>query len=185
MIQSGRIFEALDELIHIAREAGLPAEVYHLKASGKPNWDKLEGVFEKIEAARAEGLKITADMYTYPASATGLDAVIPLWTQEGGNEEWFKRLRDPELRPRIIAEMKDTTNPSNRWITVGPERTLLVGFKNEKFKPYIGLYLSEVAEIRGEDPAETALNLVAEDETRVDVIYFSMTEENVRKNTNG
>ncbi|MHA1544756.1 MAG: N-acyl-D-amino-acid deacylase family protein, partial [Alphaproteobacteria bacterium] len=179
--ESGQIFEALDELMLIAREAGVPAEVYHLKASGKPNWDKIEEVFARIEAARAGGLQISADMYTYPASATGLDAVIPLWTQEGGHDEWFKRLRDPELRPRIIAEMQDTTNPSNRWVNVGPERTLLVGFKNPDLKQYIGKYLSEVAEIRGEDPVETALNLVAEDETRVDVIYFSMTEENVQK----
>ncbi len=179
--ESGRIFEALDELIHIAREAGVPAEIYHLKASGKPNWDKLDEVFRRVEAARAEGLQITADMYTYPASATGLDAVIPIWTQEGGHEEWFKRLKDPALRPRIIAEMKDASDPSNRWVNVGPERTLLVGFKNEKLKPYIGKYLSEVAEMRGEDPVETALNLVIEDETRVDVIYFSMTEENVTK----
>lgn len=179
--ESGQIFEALDELMLIAREAGIPAEVYHLKASGKPNWDKIEEVFKRIEAARAEGLQITADMYTYPASATGLNAVIPLWTQEGGQDEWFKRLRDPELRPRIIAEMQDATNPSNRWVNVGAERTLLVGFKNPDLKQYIGKYLSEVAEIRGEDPIETALNLVAEDETRVDVIYFSMTEENVQK----
>ncbi len=179
--ESGQIFEALDELMTIAREAGVPAEVYHLKASGKPNWDKIEEVFARIEAARAEGLQITADMYTYPASATGLDAVIPLWTQEGGHEEWFKRLKDPALRPRIIAEMNDAANPSNRWVNVGPERTLLVGFKNPDLKQYIGKYLSEVAEIRGEDPVETALNLVIEDETRVDVIYFSMTEENVRK----
>lgn len=179
--ESGQIFEALDELMLIAREAGVAAEVYHLKASGKPNWDKIEEVFARIEAARAGGLQISADMYTYPASATGLDAVIPLWTQEGGHDEWFKRLRDPELRPRIIAEMQDTTNPSNRWVNVGPERTLLVGFKNPDLKQYIGKYLSEVAEIRGEDPVETALNLVAEDETRVDVIYFSMTEENVQK----
>jgi len=179
--ESGQIFEALEELITIAREAGVAAEVYHLKASGKPNWDKIEDVFARITAARAEGLHITADMYTYPASATGLDAVIPLWTQEGGDEEWFKRLRDPGLRARIIAEMTDATNPSNRWVNVGPERILLIGFKNEKFKPYIGKFLSEVAELRGEDPVETALNLVAEDETRVDVIYFSMTEENVRK----
>ncbi len=179
--ESGQIFEALDELILIAKEAGIPAEVYHLKASGKPNWDKIEEVFARIEAARAEGLDITADMYTYPASATGLNAVIPLWTQEGGQEEWFKRLRDPELRPRIIAEMKDPTNPSNRWVNVGPERILLVGFKNPDLKQYIGKFLSEVAEIRGETPVEAALNLVAEDETRVDVIYFSMTEENVQK----
>lgn len=179
--ESGQIFEALDELMLIAREAGVAAEVYHLKASGKPNWDKIEEVFARIEAARAGGLQISADMYTYPASATGLDAVIPLWTQEGGHDEWFKRLRDPELRPRIIAEMEDPTNPSNRWVNVGPERTLLVGFKNPDLKQYIGKYLSEVAEIRGEDPVETALNLVAEDETRVDVIYFSMTEENVQK----
>jgi len=179
--ESGKIFEALDELFTIAREAGVWAEIYHLKSSGKPNWDKIDEVFARIEAARAEGLHITADMYTYPASATGLDAVIPLWTQEGGIEAWVERLKDPEVRARALAEMRDETNPSNRWNNVGPERTLLIGFKNENLKQYIGKYLSEVAEMRGEDPAETALNLVVEDGTRVDVIYFSMTEENVRK----
>jgi len=179
--ESGQIFEALDELFTIAREAGVPAEIYHLKASGKPNWDKIDEVFARIEAARAEGLQITADMYPYPASATGLDAVIPLWSQEGGLEAWVERLKDPEVRARALAEMRDQTNPSNRWVNVGPERTLLIGFKTEELKPYIGKFLSEVAEIRGEDPAETALNLVIEDGTRVDVIYFSMTEENVKK----
>jgi N-acyl-D-amino-acid deacylase len=179
--ESGQIFEALDELFTIAREAGVRAEIYHLKASGEPNWDKIDEVFARIEAARVEGLEITADMYTYPASATGLDAVIPLWTQEGGIDAWVERLKDPEIRARALAEMRDQTNPSNRWNNVGPERTLLIGFKNPELKQYIGKYLSEVAEIRGEDPAETALNLVVEDGTRVDVIYFSMTEENVRK----
>lgn len=179
--ESGQIFEAIDELITIAREANVPAEIYHLKASGKPNWDKIEDVFAKIETARAEGLHITADMYTYPASATGLDAVIPLWTQEGGIDAWVERLKDPEVRARAIAEMKDTTNPSNRWNNVGPERTLLIGFRTEALKPYIGKFLSEVAEERGKDPAEVALDLVVEDHTRIDVIYFSMTEENVRK----
>lgn len=179
--ESGQIFEALDELFTIAREAGVWAEIYHLKASGKPNWDKLDGVFARIEAARAEGLHITADMYTYPASATGLDAVIPLWTQEGGIDAWVERLKDPAVRVRALAEMRDQANPSNRWNNVGPERILLIGSNNPDLKQYIGKYLSEVAEIRGEDPAETALNLVVEDHTRVTVIYFSMTEENVRK----
>ena len=179
--ESGQIFEALDELFTIAREAGVWAEIYHLKASGEPNWDKLDEVFARIEAARAEGLHITADMYTYPASATGLNAVIPLWTQEGGIDAWIERLKDPEVRARALAEMRDQANPSNRWNNVGPERILLIGFKNPDLKQYIGKYLSEVAEIRGEDPAETALNLVVEDHTRVTVIYFSMTEENVKK----
>ena len=179
--ESGQIFEAMDELITIAREGGVPAEIYHLKTSGKPNWDKIEAVFAKVEAARAEGLDITADMYTYPASATGLDAVIPIWTQEGGIDAWVERLKDPEVRARALAEMRDETNPSNRWVNVGPERTLLVGFRNDDLKPYIGKYLSEVAEERGKDAAEVALDLVVEDHTRVDVIYFSMTEENVKK----
>ena len=179
--ESGQIFEAMDELFMIAREAGVPAEIYHLKTSGKPNWDKIEEVFARVEAARTEGLQITADMYTYPAGATGLNAVIPLWTQEGGMDAWIERLKDPEVRTRAIAEMKDASNPSNRWVNVGPERMLLVGFRTEELKPYIGKYLSEVAEERGKDPVEVALDLVVEDHTRVDVIYFSMTEENVEK----
>lgn len=179
--ESGRIMAALDELFTIAREAGVPAEIYHLKVFGLPNWDKMDEVLEKIEAARAEGLAITADMYTYPAAATGLNAMIPVWTQEGGLDAWIERLKDPAVRVRALAEMKDPETPDNWWTDVGPERTLLIGFKNPELKPLIGKTLAEVAEMRGEDPAETALNLVIEDNSRVDVVYFGMSEENVQK----
>ena len=174
--------EGIQELIDIARTTGAPAEIYHLKASGKPNWHKLERVFEMVEAARAEGLAITADMYTYPASATGLNAAMPLWVQEGGHDAWVARLKDPELRARVVHEM---TNPdvdwNNAYLQVGPENILLLGFKTDRLKPLIGKWLSEVAEERGTDPAETAIDLVIEDNHRVDVSYFGMSEENVSK----
>jgi N-acyl-D-aspartate/D-glutamate deacylase len=179
--ESSQIFPALDELFRIAREANVPAEIYHLKTFGKPNWDKMDEVLSRIEAARAEGLQITADMYTYPAAATGLDAAIPIWTQEGGLDAWVERLKDPDVRKRAIAEMKDATRPDNVWTDVGPAGTLLIGFKNPDLKPLTGRTLSDVAKERGQDPAETAIDLVIADHTRVGVIYFGMSEENVQK----
>jgi N-acyl-D-amino-acid deacylase len=177
-----KLEEGVQELIDIARATGAPAEIYHLKASGKPNWHKLERVFEMVENARADGLRITANMYTYPASATGLNAAMPLWVQEGGHDEWVKRLRNPELLARVVEEM---TNPEiewdNRYLQVGPEGILLLGFTTEALKPLIGRTLKEVADARGTDPAETAIDLVIEDDSRVDVSYFSMSEENIRK----
>jgi N-acyl-D-amino-acid deacylase len=174
--------EGVQELLDIARTTGVPAEIYHLKASGKPNWHKLERVFEMVEAARAEGLKITADMYTYPASATGLNAAMPLWVQEGGHDAWVANLKDPEIRARVFYEM---TSPevdwNNYYLQMGPERILFLGFKTDALKPLIGKTLKEVADMRGTHPAETAMDLVIEDNHRVDVSYFSMTEENVRK----
>ena len=174
--------DGVQELIDIARVTGAPAEIYHLKASGKSNWHKLERVFEMVEAARAEGLAITADMYTYPASATGLNAAMPLWVQEGGHDAWLARLKDPELRARVVHEM---TSPdvdwNNAYLQVGPENILLLGFKTDRLKPLIGKWLSEVAEERGTHPAETAIDLVIEDNHRVDVSYFGMSEENVSK----
>ncbi len=174
--------DGVQELIDIARATGAPAEIYHLKASGKPNWHKLERVFEMVEAARAEGLAITADMYTYPASATGLNAAMPLWVQEGGHDAWLARLKDPALRARVVHEM---TSPdvdwNNAYLQVGPENILLLGFKTDRLKPLIGKWLSEVAEERGTHPAETAIDLVIEDDHRVDVSYFGMSEENVSK----
>ena len=174
--------EGVQELIDIARATGAPAEIYHLKASGKPNWHKLERVFEMVETARAGGLAITADMYTYPASATGLNAAMPLWVQEGGHDAWVARLKDPELRARVVHEMTSAdVDWNNAYIQVGPENILLLGFKTERLKPLIGKWLSEVAEERGTHPAETAIDLVIEDNHRVDVSYFGMSEENVRK----
>jgi N-acyl-D-amino-acid deacylase len=180
--EGDRLEKGVQELIDIARATGVPAEIYHLKASGKPNWHKLEQVFEMVESARAEGLKITADMYTYPASATGLNASMPLWVQEGGHDAWVARLKDPTVRARVVFEM---TSPDvdweNRYLQAGPENILLLGFKTAELKPLIGKTLKQVAEDRGADPAETAIDLVIADDSRIDVSYFMMSEENVAK----
>jgi N-acyl-D-aspartate/D-glutamate deacylase len=181
--EGSQLLEALDELIRISREAKIPAEVYHIKAAGKSNWPKLDTLLAKIEAAQKEGLKITADMYAYTAAGTGLDACLPPWTEDGGYPALFKRLRDPEMRKKIAAEVK---MPSDAWENLylaagAPDKILLVGFKSEKLKPLTGKSLAEVAKMRGKDPVETIMDLIAEDESRIDSIYFLMSEENVRK----
>jgi len=176
------LLEALDELITIAREANVAAEVYHLKMAGSDNWHKFDAVVDKIEAARKTGLDITTDMYLYTAGATGLDASMPPWVQEGGIKQWIQRLKRPEIRQKIIKEMK--TNASdweNLYAAAGADGVLLSGFKTEKLKPLIGKTLAEVAKMRGTSPEETAMDLVIEDGHRVDVAYFLMTEENVKK----
>jgi N-acyl-D-amino-acid deacylase len=179
--EGDRFLEALDELIHISREAGVPAEVYHLKAAGEKNWPKMQQAIDKIEAARKEGLKVTADMYAYTAGATGLDAAMPPWVQEGGLDAWIERLQKPEIRERVIREMRA---PAPDWESLllgagSPDRVLLIGFKNDKLKPYTGKSLAEVAKLRGKSPEETAIDLVIEDRTRVGTAYFLMSEENV------
>ena len=178
-----RLYEAADELIRISREAKIPAEFYHLKAAGKPNWDKLDGLLKKIESARASGFHITADMYTYIAAGTGLDATMPPWVQEGGLKEWIKRLKDPAIRQKVKAEMSQPTDKwENFYVAAGsPDKILLVGFNNEKLKPLTGKTLAEVAKMRGTSPQETAMDLVIEDNNRVGTIYFLMSEENIRK----
>ena len=181
--EGNRLLEAADEFLQIAREAHIPAEIYHLKAAGKANWDKLDPLLAKIEAARTEGLHITADMYTYVAAATGLDAAMPPWVQEGGLNMWIKRLQDPTIRERVKREMAMPTDKwENLYLAAGsPEKVLLVGFKNEKLKPLTGKTLAQVAEMRGKSPEETAIDLVIEDHGRVDTIYFVMSEDNIRK----
>jgi len=181
--EGSRLLEAADELIQISKRAHLPAEIYHLKAAGKPNWKKMDAMLSKIEAARAEGMQITADMYTYIAAGTGLDATMPPWVQEGGLDEWIKRLKDPAIRQRVKEEMDQPTDKwENFFVAAGsPEKILLVGFKNEKLKPLTGKTLAEVAKMRGTSPEETAMDLVIEDKGRVDTIYFLMSEENLRK----
>jgi N-acyl-D-amino-acid deacylase len=181
--EGNQLLEAVDELIRISREANIPAEVYHIKAAGESNWPKLDALLARIEAAQKEGLKITADMYTYTAAGTGLDACLPPWTEDGGYPALFKRLRDPAMRKKIAAEVK---TPSDAWENLylaagSPDRILLVGFKSEKLKPLTGKSLAEVAKMRGKDPVETIMDLIAEDESRIDSIYFLMSEENVRK----
>jgi N-acyl-D-amino-acid deacylase len=181
--ESSRLLEAADELIRIAREARIRAEVYHLKVAGQPNWHKLEALIGKIEAARAEGLAITADMYNYIAAGTGLDASMPPWVQEGGLEQWVKRLKDPAIRQRVKCEM---AAPADGWenffVAAGsPENIVLAGFVTEALKPLTGRTLAEVARMRGTSPEEAAMDLVSEDGDRVDAIYFIMSEDNVRK----
>ncbi len=181
--EGNRLLDAVDELIRISREAGLPAEVYHIKAAGKQNWGTLDDLLSRIEAAQKEGLKITADMYTYTAAGTGLDACLPPWTEDGGYPALFKRLRDPATREKIAAEVsKDSDEWENLYIGAGsPEKILLFGFKSDKLKPLTGKSLTEVAKMRGKDPITTIMDLIAEDESRIDTIYFLMSEENVKK----
>ena len=177
------LLKAIDELVEISRKSGAHAEIYHFKQAGKVNWDKLDAAIAKVNAARAEGLRITADMYTYPAGATGLDAAMPVWVQAGGLEEWIKRLKDPATREKVIAEMR---NPDAEWenllhLAGGADKALLIGFKNPKLKPLTGKTLAEVAAMRGKSPEETAMDLVIEDDSRVGTVYFLMSEDNVRK----
>ncbi len=181
--EGNQLLEALDELLRISREAGIPAEVYHIKAAGQKNWGKEDELLTRIEQAQKQGLKITADMYTYPASGTGLDACLPPWTEDGGYPALFKRLRDPATREKIAAQVRaDSPDWDNAYLSAGsPERILLVGFKSEKLKPLTGKSLVEVAKMRGKDPVETIMDLIAEDESRIDAIYFEMSEDNIRK----
>jgi N-acyl-D-amino-acid deacylase len=180
--EGNRLLESADELITIARRAQVPAEIYHLKAAGQSNWKKIGPLLDKIEAARADGLQITADMYCYTAAATGLDAAMPPWVQEGGYVEWAKRLRNAQTRQRVVREM---TTPSDQWENLllaagSPDKVLLVGFRSDKLKPLTGKTLAEVARLRGKSPEETAMDLVIEDGSRVSVVYFLMSEENIR-----
>ena len=170
--EGDELLEAIDELITISREAGLPAEVYHLKASGVRNWGKLEQAIDKIENARASGQKITADIYTYHASSTGLHVQLPDWAREGGIDAAIERLSDPQMREQIISEIVFRN---------GPDSILLVGFKNPELRKYIGKRLTEVAEELGKTPAETAVDLIVEDDSRIQVVYFSMSKDNIRK----
>lgn len=181
--EANKLLEAVDELIRISREAKLPAEIYHLKAGGEPNWKKMDEVIRKVEAARTEGLKITADMYTYPAGATGLDASMPPWVQEGGHKKWVERLKDPATRERVRKEMSENAQDwENLFYLAGtPERIILVAFKNEKLKPLTGKTLGEVAKMRGKSAQDTAMDLVIEDDSRVGTMYFLMSEENIKK----
>jgi N-acyl-D-amino-acid deacylase len=182
--EGNRLLEAVDELIQISREAGVPAEQYHLKAAGSKNWPKHQQVIDKIEAARAAGLRISADMYTYTAGATGLNAAMPPWVQEGGYDKWRDRLRDGPTREKVLAEMrKETDEWENLLLMAGsPDKVLLVGFKNSDLKHLTGKTLAEVAKQRKKSPEETAMDLVIEDGSRVDTVYFLMSEENVKKN---
>ena len=181
--EGNQLIEAVQETIRISREAGLPAEIYHLKASGTANWPKMDQVISMIEKARREGVKITADMYTYPAGGTGLDASMPPWVFDGGREAAYKRLQDTAIRKRIADEVRTPTDKwENLYLLAGsPDRILLASFRSEKLKPLTGKTLAEAARLRGEDPVETIMNLVLEDRSRVGTIYFLMSEDNIKK----
>ena len=181
--EGDQIFDAVNETIRIAREANIPAEIYHLKMAGERNWNKLDSVIVLIEGANKDGLRITTDMYTYPAGATGLDAAMPTWLQEGGINAWIARMKDPILRKKALEEMR---KPSETWenlmhLAGDPSRVLLVGFSNDSLKQFTGKTLKEVAKIHGKSPEETSMDLVCADSTRVGTVYFLMSEENIKK----
>ncbi len=181
--EGDRIEAALDETIDIARASGAPAEIYHLKVAGHDNWDKLDRVLARIEKVRSDGVRISANMYTYTAAATGLDAAMPSWVQSGGLEAWIEHLRDPSTRAKVIIEMRDPHPATweNLYSAAGAEGTILLAFKNPKLKPLTGKTLAEVAKARGVSPEDAAIDLVIKDGSRVGVAYFLMSEDNVRR----
>ncbi len=181
--EGNQLLESVDELITIAREAGLPAEIYHLKAAGADNWDKLDAVIERVEAARSAGTRITADMYTYTAGSTGLDAAMPPWVQEGGLSVWRERIQRPDVRAQVAEEMR---TPTDEWENLllasgSPDNVLLVGFRQDSLRHHTGKSLAEVAAHYGTSIEETAMDLVLKDDSRVESVYFMMSEDNVKR----
>ena len=178
-----RLLEAIDETIEISRRSGTPAEIYHLKAAGRENWPKLEPAIARIDAARRWGLRVTTEMYAYPAAGTGLDASMPPWVQEGGNDAWFARLRDPTIRRRVAGEMRaaDAGWENMMRMSGGPDQVLIAVLRNPRLKPLIGRTLADIANARGVSAEEAAMDLVVEDQSRVGAIYFLMSEDNVRR----
>jgi N-acyl-D-amino-acid deacylase len=180
--EGDRIEAAVDELIDIGRQSGGRAEIYHLKMGGKKNWTKLDTIIGKVETARAQGLKVSANMYNYTAGATGLDVSMPPWVRDGGTEAWIARLKDPANRDRLIREM---STPQNEWenlyLAAGAENIILLGFKNPKLKPLTGKTLADVAKMRGTGPEATIIDLIVEDHSRIEMAIFLMNEENVRR----
>ena len=181
--EGSQLIEGVQETIRISREAGLPVEIYHLKASGEANWPKMDQVIKMIEDARKKGVKITADMYTYPAGGTGLDATLPPWVFDGGREAGYKRLLDPATRQKIAEAVRTPTNEwENLYLLAGsPDRLMLASFRSDSLKPLIGKTLGEVAKMRGKDPVETIMDLLLEDRSRIGTIYFLMSEDNIKK----
>ena len=180
--ESDGLGAALDELVTVAREAGVHAEAYHLKAAGEANWGRMPGAIARIGAARSAGLSVSANMYTYTAGATGLDAAMPLWVQAGGLDRWVERLRDPATRVRVIADMRNPLSGEENFYRMAgsPERVKFIGFRDEKLKPLTGRTLAEVMAMRGTSAEDTIVDLVIEDHSRVDTVYFLMSEANVR-----
>jgi len=179
--EGDRLLESLDELIRITQAGHVHGEAYHFKAAGEHNWPKMREAIAKIDAARAAGVDISANMYTYTAGATGLDAAMPPWVQEGGLDQWVKRLQDPAIRARVAAEMRKPGDWENLLRAAGkPENVLLVAFDKPELKPLTGKTLAEVARLRGKSPEETAMDLVIEDHSRIGTVYFLMSEDNVK-----
>jgi N-acyl-D-amino-acid deacylase len=180
--EGDNLLEGIRELLEIARRAKIPCEIYHLKAAGVRNWPKMDEAIAELEAARLSGHRVSADMYLYTRAHTALDASMPTWVQEGGLQQWIKRLQDPEIRARVKQEMlTESTEWENGYLHAGPEGILLVGFKSEALKPLTGKTLKEIADLRGKDPADVAMDLVIEDGSRVDAVYSWMSEENLVK----
>ncbi|MEX2238685.1 MAG: D-aminoacylase [Dehalococcoidia bacterium] len=181
--ESTRLLEAIDELVRISREAGLPAEIWHFKAAGQTNWDKMQAAIDRVEAARAEGLKITADIYPYTAGATGLSNCIPPWFHEGGSPKLYERLADPAARAEMRQAIQSTEGVD--WENLyagagGPEGVLILGTRKDENRKYQGKTLAQVAEMEGTDPLEALFDLVARDRSRVDTAYFMISEDNMR-----
>ena len=181
--EGDRLLEAVQETVDIARASGAPAEIYHLKEAGRSNWGKLDALIHAVDAARASGVRITADMYVYTAGATGLDAAMPPWVQDGGLEAWIAHMKDPATRARLIADMRNPhpADWENLMAAAGPAGMLLLAFKNPALKPLTGKTLAAVAKARGVSPEDAAIDLVIEDGSRVGVAYFLMSEDNVRR----
>ena len=174
--EDNKVLEALEELIQISREANIPSEIYHLKASRKANWHLLDSIIKRVEIARKNGLKITADMYTYNASSTGLTGVIPTWVQEGGHRAWINRMKKPKQRKKLINDIRKELNQQP------PSGILMVGFKKDSMSNiYLGKTIEEAAKMRNQTPENAIIDLIIEDDSRIQCIYFSMSEENIRK----
>ena len=182
--EADRFLEAIDELIEIGRRTGAGVQMYHMKPAGKANWHKSEAGLAKLNAARAAGIDVSANIYPYTAGATGLDAAMPLWVQEGGHDKWVARLKQPAIRRRVIREMRGKpVGWENLYQAAGgPQNVILIGFKNDKLTPLTGKTLAEVAQMRATSPEDTMIDLVIEDDSRVGTAYFVMTEENIRRN---
>jgi len=181
--EGAHMIEAVEEVLTIARDASIRAEIYHIKSSGQANWHLFDKAVEMVEAARADGLEITADVYTYPAGSTGLNVTIPPWVQEGGFDESIKRMSDSALREQIIREMNTESDDwENMFLAVGsPENILMVSFKSKALKPLTGKTVTEVATMRGTSPENTIMDLIIEDGSRIGTVYFTQSEDIVRK----
>lgn len=180
--EGDHFLEALDELIEIARRSGAPAETFHIKVGAPGNWPKMATALARIRAARAAGVRITANMYPYSASSTGMTASLPPWVQQGGEDAMRIRLKNPMIRSRVIAEMRD---PAPSWENVmngagGAKGVVLSSFRNEKLRHFTGKTLAEVAALRGVSAEEAALQLIEEEHGKLYVFYFTMNEDNLR-----